>query len=239
MGTFGGNTKVSRAVTDPGTDHALPSPGGLSWGAITGASAMPGTVGADAELIHGDRWIQVTGDHTETVTSNLNLTVGSNQTLKVGADHKETICGTANETIIGPHVITNLGEYNETRIGAHIQLHGGLEWVHDKENEWHYGGLNCVFYANVHEMEIDHYELALGHFEVKGQHNYFSANDNNAVLFQFQTKALNAEVDLTDADIKALKGDVQALQARLGALEGNAHACVATAGPDPNPTPLI
>src|SRR5258708_6137326 len=127
MSIFAGSTKISRVVTDPGTDHKLPSPGSLSWGGITAVAAVPGTTGADAKLVHGDRWTQVNGNHTETVVDNVSLTVGSNQTIKVGADQKETICGTANETIIGPHVITNLGEYNETRIGAHIQLHGGIE----------------------------------------------------------------------------------------------------------------
>jgi hypothetical protein len=61
---FGGSTKISRAVADPGTDKTLPSSGSLSWGGITGASAVAGTTGADCKLVNGDRWQQVNGNHS-------------------------------------------------------------------------------------------------------------------------------------------------------------------------------
>ncbi len=59
MGVFAASTKITRAVADPGTDDTLPSPGALSWGGITGVSALAGTTGADAKLVTGDRWQQV------------------------------------------------------------------------------------------------------------------------------------------------------------------------------------
>ena len=239
MSVFDNTIRVKRRVPDPATDKTLSGSGALAYSSMTSVSGLAGCTGIDAQLIHGDRWTQVDKNHTEQISVNAKLTIGGNQTIMVGANQTETIGGTCNETIIGPHIIANMNVYNETRIGAHIQTHGGIEWVHDKENEWHYGGLQWTFYSIMHEIEIEHLELAAGHNEVKGQHNYFSVNDNSAVLFQFQTKALNAEADGMDAAIKGVQGDVKALQGKVGALEAKATAAIPTAGADVNPTPLL
>jgi hypothetical protein len=236
MHVFDGRTKHGRQTGDLVADKKLPGSGSLNFGGIANVSSLAGCLGCDVQLIHGDRWIQTASNHTEMVKGDVKLTASQNQIIKVGANQTETICGTSMETVIGPHLITNMDAYNETRLGTHIQVHGGLEWVHDDEMQIHYGGLNAGFWANLVEAEVDHYEVALGHFEAKGQHNYFSGNDNNAVLVQFQTKPLNVKADTTEADINGLRTDIQGLQGRVGSLEANAHACVATAGPDPNPT---
>ena len=239
MAVFDRTVKTARRVTDPGTDRSAPGPGALAWGAIASEAALAGTVGADAALINGDQWSQLTGAGTRNVAKNMTTTITGDHTMRLASNHTETVCGTANTTVIGPNIVTNLDVFNETRIGAHIQVHGGIEWQHDEENEFHYGGMNVTFYTEVFEHQLWHWEACAQHNEIKGNHNYFAVNDNAAILFKFETKALNAEVDAAEANIKALKGDVDALQAKLGALEAKAHGCVATAGPDPNPTPLI
>lgn len=235
MPTFDGVVKTKTRVSLDG-DAFRPDMGTLVGSKITEQAG-----------IHGDRKHTVDGTFTEltkidlktTILGNCDLNVGVNQTIEVGSDQTETVAGTSNETVVGPHIITNMNVFNETRLGTHIQAHGGLEWVHDNEEQFHYGGFNFTFYSITMEFEVDHFEAALGHNEFKGQHNYFSINDNTASLILFQMDALNAEAMATQASVNALKGDIQALQARAGGLEGNAHACVATAGPDPNITPLI
>lgn len=239
MGVFDKSTKTGRKVKDPGTDNGLPAGGALNYGAVPSATAVSGCTGIDAQLIHADKWVQIDANHTEKITGNVLEKIGINQKIMVGGDQTETISGTCNETIIGPHIISNLNVFNETRIGAHIQHHGGIQWVHDKEDEWHYGGLQWTFYSIMHEIEIDHLELAAGHNEVKGQHNYFSVNDNSAVLFKFETKALNAEADGADANVKGAQGDVKGMEGKAGALEAKAVAAIPTAGADVNPTPLL
>jgi len=239
MSVFDNSVKTATRVQDPGSDKSLSPSGALAYSSMTSPAGLAGCTGLDATLVHGDRWIQIDSNQTETISLNVLQKIEGNQTITVTGNQTETICGTANETVIGPHIIANMNVFNETRIGAHIQTHGGIEWIHDKENEWHYGGLQWTFYSIMHEIEIEHLELAAGHNEVKGQHNYFSVNDNTAVLFQFQTKALNAEADGTEADIKGLKGDVKALQGKVGALEAKAVAAIPTAGADVNPTPLL
>src|SRR5262249_48864301 len=140
MSVFDKNVKIVRRIKDPGTDNSLPPGGALNYGAIASTAALAGCPGADAQLIHGGRWIQLDENQTELIKGNVLQKVSESQTVSVSGDQTEIICGTSNETVIGPHIITNMNVFNETRIGAHIQAHGGLEWVHDKENEWHYGG---------------------------------------------------------------------------------------------------
>ncbi len=239
MGVFDGAVKVARKVKDPATDKQLPSPGALSYGGIKSPIGLAGCNGADAQIVHGDRWLESLGKHTEHVLGEAKINSDSNQTIMVAGDQTETICGTANETIIGPHLIANMNVFNETRLGAHTQVHGELEMLNDEDGKIHYGVRQYTLYGITFEFEAFHFECGLNHVEIKGNHPYASFLDANATLFKFETNALNAEEDVSKNDIDALKSDIQALQGRLGALEGNAHGCIASAGPDPNPTPLI
>jgi len=165
--------------------------------------------------------------------------VGVNQTIMIGGDQKETICGTANETIIGPHIITNMNVYNETRLLPHIQTHGDNDWYNNAVNYFHSHGAELSIVNNLVEAEIDHYEVAAGHFEAKGQHNYFSVNDNNAVLVQFQMKPLNVKVDTTEAEINGLKCEVMSLGARCGFLESDVVGLKANGGASLGPNDII
>ena len=247
MGVFDGAVKVGRAVADPKTDKDLPSPKSLSWGAIKSASALAGTTGTDSKLVHGDRWQQVAGSMTENYIGNVSSTIAQdethkiagNRTKQVGGTHNETICGTSMETIIGAHVITNMNILNETRLGTRMQVHGALEWQKDQNQVGQFGLRTGTAYVEVYEAEVGHNEIAASHFEAKGQHNYFSVNDNNCVLFKFETKELNAKAEGAEAKVTGLKGDVKAMQAKVGGVEAKAVAAIPTAGADVNPTPLL
>ncbi|HEV7676381.1 MAG TPA: hypothetical protein VGQ12_17755 [Candidatus Angelobacter sp.] len=239
MAVFDGKSKTTRAVSDTGDDKKLPAAGSLSWSSIKTSSALSGTTGASCELVSGDRWHQTTGKHFDQITDSHKHLVGGDQTVTVTGDHKEVICGTCSQNIIGPHLVTNMNARNETRLGAMTRVHGELELVDDEDGKVHFGTRQYTLYGMTHEVEGFHFEFAPEHCEIKGNHFYASGMDANAVAFQFQTHALNAEVDVTQADITGLRGDIKALQTKLGALEAKATACVATAGVDPNPTPLI
>jgi hypothetical protein len=239
MGVFDAKSKTKREVSDPGNDKKLPTSGALSWGSIKTPGALSGTTGASCELVSGDRWHQTTGKHFEQTAESHKHIVGGDQTVTIAGDHKQVICGTCSQNMIGPHLVTNMNARNETRLGAVTRVHGELELVDDEDGKIHYGLRQYTLYEMTHEVEGIHFEFAAEHLEIKANHFYASGLDASAVLTQFQTRALNAEVDTTEADIKGLKGDIKALQTKLGAMEAKATACVATAGVDPNPTPLI
>jgi len=135
MGVFGKSTKVSRAVTDPGTDDSLPSPGALSWGGITAASGVAGTTGADAKLVKGDRWQQIVGSHTENMTGNVrttilgghNRSVNGNQTLHTTGNVTRNIVGNLATTITSAELRTNIGVQNLCHMAPKIRNHAGEE----------------------------------------------------------------------------------------------------------------
>jgi hypothetical protein len=219
MGVFGKSTKVSRAVADPGTDDTLPSSGALSWGGITGVAAVAGTTGADAKLIHGDRWQQITGSHTEnivadlktTVTGDQTHTIRGNQTINVSQDHKETIAGTCLQTIVGPQIMTNMDVRSETRMITHAHTHGDYQFVFDPEGQFHYGEHNFGAWSLMFEAEIFHFEVATNHLEFKGNHVYFALVDTSACLARWANRAINEDVAITWGTIRLLQQHISAL----------------------------
>ena len=237
MGVFDGKPRVQRQVKDPGTDPSLPPGGALSYGAVKSATGLAGCDGSDVQLINGDRWIESLGKHTQHVASDSKITMDANHSIQVGEHQKETICGTSTETIVGPHIITNMDVYNETRLGTHIQVHGGLEWMHDEEWQVHYGGGQYTIFFFTVEFESIHLEVAELHAEAKGAHAYASGIEAAATAIAYETTPLNVEEGATQADIKALKGVIRPMESDVGALYALGVALICHLGIDPNMTP--
>ena len=80
MPVFDRSIKVPRAVPDPKTDKNLPPPQALSWGAIKSVSALAGTTGVDAKLVHGDRYQVIDANLTTNIAVNEIYDIGNNQT---------------------------------------------------------------------------------------------------------------------------------------------------------------
>src|SRR5215472_14467182 len=116
MRVFDATTKVKTAVSDPLTDHKLLHPKSLSWGAITSPSAVAGTNGAHCDLVHGDQWHEIKGNHKQNIQQN--------QTIKVVGKHKETLVDSCYQNIIGPHIVLNNDVRNETRLGVFTKTSG-------------------------------------------------------------------------------------------------------------------
>lgn len=227
MAVFGGSTKISRAVADPGTDKTLPSSGSLSWGGITGASGVAGTTGVDCKLVSGDRWQQISGTHTENIGTNLKTTVTGdqthtiqgNQTIEIGGKKELTVAQQCLETMVGPHMITNMDVFNETRLSVQMKVHGDLEWQRTQDWQVQYGTTNLSHYSLLIEVEEFHVEAALNHYEAKGVHTYASVGDGNAVLTKFETAPINASAKLTDNKINTLALWIKILNTEVGAMD--------------------
>lgn len=248
MGIFAGSTKISRAVTDPGLDHTLPSPGALSWGAITAASAVAGTTGADAKLVHGDRWQQIDGNFTETMGGNLLSTVTGDQThsvtgsqtMTVTQDQTETVVGNTLHTMIGPQIVTNMNVRNETRAVTHLHTHGDNFFQYGPDNAFHYCETNMGAWIFMSEAEVEHTEVALHHLEFKIiGHNYFSGIETAISAIKSENEPMTLAAALVALHLMTAQADVKALEAKAGVLQPKIVACAPMAGVDPNPTPLI
>jgi Gp5-like OB domain-containing protein len=238
MSVFDQSTKVGRRVADPGTDKTLPPSGALSWGGITGASGVAGTVGVDAKLVHGDRWQQITGNQTENITSDLKTTVTGdqthtivgNQTITVSQNHQETIIGNCLQTIIGPQITTNMDVRNETRAVTHAHTHGDHFFVYGPDNLFHYCETNMGAWIFMFEAEVQHTEIGLQHLEFKPvMHNYFAGIDTSVCAIRGQNQALNEEVSISWGTIRLLQGHISALNTKAGVLEAKLEAMEANA----------
>jgi hypothetical protein len=240
MAVFGGNAKITRAVNDPGTDDTLPSPGALSWGGITSASGVAGTTGAEAKLVHGDRWQQIDGAFTESVGADLKTTVMGGKTVTVTQDHNETVMGNTLQTMIGPQIVTNMNVRNETRAVTHLHTHGDNFFQYGPDNAFHYCETNMGAWIFMFETEVEHTEVALHHLEFKiVGHNYFSGIETAVSAIKSENEPMSLKAALLALHLMTAKADVKALEAKVGVLQPNIVACAPMAGVDPNPTPLI
>jgi hypothetical protein len=245
---FGGSTKISRAVADPGTDKTLPSSGSLSWGGITGASGVAGTTGADCKLVNGDRWQQVSGNHTEnlggnlmsTITGNQTHTTSGNQTVTVTGDHNETIVGNTLQTMIGAQIVSNMDVRNETRAVTHLHTHGDsfFQYTPNAQFQVHDFDMQATL-VFMFEAELEHSEVAIHHLEFKGGHNYFSGIETTVSAVQSQNSPMSMKAALLALHLIAAKPGVTAFESKMGALQPKVIACAPMAGLDPNMTPLI
>jgi|SRR5579863_811273 hypothetical protein len=142
---FDGKTKVGRAVADPGTDDTLPSPGSLTFGAIATPVAVSGTVGADARLVHGDRWEQLDGSLMEITNTNVTTTIMGNETKQVTGNQMQTmsanvtnmIVGNVTHTVVGAELHTNIGAQNHTRMAPRVETYAGSENKEEPGGHFH------------------------------------------------------------------------------------------------------
>lgn len=128
MGVFDGKVQVPLAVPDPKTDAKLPPPGALQYGAITTAAALAGTTGVHAALIHGNKWQQLNGSHTENVSVNHQLKITGNRKETVAGNHRHTIVGTTVSTHHGVHHHQNTSARNDLFLQHRTEQHAEKEF---------------------------------------------------------------------------------------------------------------
>lgn len=127
MAVFAADVQTPLAVPDPQTDYKLPTPGMLSYGAITGTGALAGTTGHDTLLLTGDRDRQMNGNESTRITEDRTHTVSGNQ--------QKQIAGNKNENVIGNFAQQTIGNLHRTIVGATNDLHNGVHTLAHKANQ--------------------------------------------------------------------------------------------------------
>jgi hypothetical protein len=243
MAIFSGSTKTKRAVADPETDDTLPSSGALSWGGITGESAVAGTTGADCKLVNGDRWQQISGNHTENIDIDLQSTVSGNQvhtvtgneTIQIAGNATRDIIGNLTTSIIGAEIRSNIGVQNYTYVAPTSRMHAGergteesggfFESVH-MQYEWH------LFAGEINAVKMEQTLTELTYVLLKTEGVSF---ETKAVEIANGVHGLKIEAGEMSALIKAAKSEVDgtALVARLvkASAEVRAKVPIETLGP--------
>ncbi len=137
MSVFDAIVKTVLQTVDPKTDHKLPTPGSLSYGQITSASALASTTGHDTLLLKGDRDRQMHG--------NENTVIQQNRTHQVAGNQKKTISGNKDEDIFGNFLHQTTGNLHRTVVGAtndvytaaHTIAHTADQFLQEPVNFWH------------------------------------------------------------------------------------------------------
>jgi hypothetical protein len=232
MGVFDARTKTVRAVSDPGTDDTLPPPGALSWGSITSASGLGGTTGADAKLVHGDRWQQVTGKQVENILVDFNTTIGGNQnhqvtgnqTLATTGNVTRDVVGNLSTTVIGAELRSNIGVQNHTHAAPRTNVHSGEKMTEESgsflrsiselvefqmlRKEVSMVKIEAVLAAH---FSADTYKLEVVNTETKAEiiKGRFCGFTNEAHGFRNFISALRCEMNGTATYLRALKASME------------------------------
>jgi len=212
MGVFDDSIKTPLRVTDPGTDKAMPDAGSLSYGSMTGSTALAGTTGIDCKLVHGDRWQEIQGSMTEHWTGYVNTTIDQNWTIQVNGIMNLTVVKGYNEEQQGPvnkhfvQVVTEIYDSdhnvsvpdsfaftvsmfaNTLVVATQIGICTGL-----------FVSLTTALSVTVANFDL---EAKLFHAEAHPLHFAWAGNDTTATITSEHFKALRAAVG-TEAKVKA------------------------------------
>lgn len=220
MSAFSGITKVSRKVSDPGTDRELPEPAGLSWTRITDQTALADTKGVHCELIHGNSWEQTNGRKSSHITADQQFTVSGDQTIVIKGNHRETIVQDCYQNIIGPHVVTNHTVRNETRMGSSTTTYGVLTRQDSHDGKMYYAD-------SLYELALDwNFEISVSkltvqvlHTEVKAIHIYGSLLDALGPVIDVKERIITAREKATITRLYALTTEIDNLKADINGVK--------------------
>lgn len=221
MSVFDSTIKIPRSVTDPGTDHALPSPASLSWQAINTAHALGSQNAADCELLHGDHCRHITGDQTENIASDAKHTVDGSQTIRIIGKHKETIVQSCLQNFIGPQIVLNQTVRNETHLGARTLVYGAFLNKDDASGDVQYAG-SLFEHTNVFNFEFSNSKLEVQplHIELKGLHVEGELIEINGPLFGGSDHVYKLLDEKVVAKLEGLINNVVVARVQLGSLQG-------------------
>jgi hypothetical protein len=96
--TFNASPQTVNGSFQPANDNKSPKLGSLNLSAMTSSTALAGTTGVDAKLIHGDRWQQIDGSQTETIDKDLTTDIKENETWTVHENYTMTVKGKTDDT---------------------------------------------------------------------------------------------------------------------------------------------
>ena len=220
--TFAGSTLTNNGSFDPSSDHKTPALGSLNLSAMTSVSALAGTVGTDAKLIHGDRWQQIVGNETDFITQNYMRTIDGNETRLLLGNLETTVMGTTKDdrfdvllhnlfaestyNYFHHRVENHTAEEQETQPTTHREVIDGeqKEKKESYEFSWHKEELT-IFFAGVTTTKIEGLGIATEGFGAKAGMGGIEATGHG---WKARGEALETKLDafaakLTGAEVEA------------------------------------
>jgi len=231
MAVFDGEVKTRRAVADPKTDKTLPSPGSLSWGGIKGIAGLAGTNGIDCKVVHGDRWQQIDGNHTEQVNANLQSTIMGNETRTIVQNQNLTTMGNVSKsilsnytrTIIGAELGTNIGPFNRTDIAP-------ITWLCPTSAMFNSGDLyeNKIFKGQNYAIRNTNIGVDIS---TRLENAQVAVHTTSMVGFNTRLRQLETALKIAAVVAGINLADVRATQSETAAMQATVTASKVVVGP--------
>ncbi len=210
----------------------------LNQKAMPTPTALAGTTGIDASLVHGDVWRELKGNETIDILKNLKTTITQDELRALTGNLKNTVTGTTNDTRVGAHHQQNVAPRFEIYTHTLFQDHHEKMVVHQPTSTWDTVSKYFAFKAAI--FNATGVELT-----AKGSANTVTAMDvahktislDNKVFAakkeSFAIKDLDLGTHLGGAltEIKALK--VKAAASHMKAIAANLNAGVAANADSP------
>jgi|GEM_PF-3495457 hypothetical protein len=138
MSVFSANVLTATRANAAANDSKPPMLGALSMGggAMISPTALGGTNGADARLIHGDCWEQIEGSETVNIVKNLTTAVTQNETRTVYGNLVNKVVGTTSDTRTGVHHQWNVSPRFEEYLHILTQNHHEKLSIHQPTTTW-------------------------------------------------------------------------------------------------------
>lgn len=232
---FDGQTKVGRAVADPGSDNVLPNPGSLMFAAISTPVAVTGTVGALATLVHGDRWEQLDGSLMEITNTNVTTMIMGNETQQVTGNRTltttgnvtETIVGMLNETLIAGENSMCVGPYNRTDVAP-------VTWLCPTSSQINSGDLyECkIFKGGCYALRNTNVGVD---FSLRITNTQFHIHQLGVAQFETKLDTVEGFAALTTNKVNGLRNFVDGLRNNMSGMTSRLRALDAGVGAEVSP----
>lgn len=226
MAVFSGDVQTPLATADPKTDYKLPTPGQLSYGAITGVGALAGTTGHDTLLLTGDRDRQMNGNESTRITQDRTHTVSGNQ--------QKQIAGNKNENVVGNFAQQTIGNLHRTIIGTTNDLHNGVHTLAHKANQliqepvsYMHNIINTFVNGEDKADNFGSYKLTSGEVvNVIGRNHDFKGIQTALIVGAAEKAAVSWADHVAKVHEAALDHRMEAMDSKIGAIQPVVHVAM-------------
>lgn len=226
MAVFSGDVQTPLATADPKTDYKLPTPGQLSYGAITATGALAGTTGHDTLLLTGDRDRQMNGNESTRITQDRTHTVSGNQQKQIAGNKNENVVGNFAQQTIGNLHRTIVGATNDLFTAEHTIAHKANQMLQEPVEYMH--DVKSHFVKNQeHHDEYQFLQVYAGNaINVIGVNNDFKGAQTALIVGAAEKAAASWSEHLAKIHEAALDHRMEALDSKIGAIQPVVHVAM-------------
>ena len=233
MPAFSANVVTGTRANATANDKATPPMGSLNLGAMTSPTALAGTNGVSASLIHGNEWNQIEQNLTENILGNVKEYVKGNETYTVNGNLVYRVNGTTNDTRAKTHIQINIATRIDIFIHTRTEMHHQPECREQKTEDNEKG--NDVFKYDSkmlawHMLMIDTFGMR---FEFNTTMNFEKKLLNvGGNIFCIEDRAFEVKMEEIKASLGGLAteikgGKIKAAATHIKAIAGNINAGIA------------